>query len=95
MRKITDKVFDRLTEDTQNQKREKEALKFEEVYIAVLCVYKYTADPNPFLSASLCSCEFLLDVPDWFLFSLSAVTSTSTCRGRTTIPHPRRGSRNS
>jgi hypothetical protein len=38
VRKITDKVFDRLTEDTQ--KREKEALTFEEVYIAVLCVYK-------------------------------------------------------
>ena len=41
MRKITDKVFDRLTEDAQ--KREKEALTFEEVYIAVLCVYKYYA----------------------------------------------------
>lgn len=38
VRKITDKVFDRLTEDTK--KREQEALTFEEVYIAVLCVYK-------------------------------------------------------
>jgi len=38
VRKITDKAFDRLTEDAQ--KREKEALRFEEVYIAVLCVYK-------------------------------------------------------
>uniref|UniRef100_A0A0D9W8Z7 EF-hand domain-containing protein n=1 Tax=Leersia perrieri TaxID=77586 RepID=A0A0D9W8Z7_9ORYZ len=44
VRKITDKVFDRLTEDTQ--KREQEALTFEEVYIAVLCVYN---DINKFL----------------------------------------------
>ena len=48
MRKITDKVFDRLTEDTK--KREKEALTFEEVYIAVLCVYndinKYLPGPH-------------------------------------------------
>ena len=45
MRKITDKAFDRLTEDAQ--KREKEALRFEEVYIAVLCVYKYNSGANP------------------------------------------------
>jgi hypothetical protein len=45
VRKITDKVFDRLTEDAQ--KREKEALTFDEVYIAVLCVYKYGARSNP------------------------------------------------
>ncbi|KAF7010826.1 hypothetical protein CFC21_025182 [Triticum aestivum] len=45
VRKITDRVFDRLTEDTQ--KPEKDALKFEEVYIAVLCVYKYTAETGP------------------------------------------------
>ena len=38
MRKITDKAFDRLTEDAKT--REKEALTFDEVYIAVLCVYK-------------------------------------------------------
>ncbi|RLM65148.1 uncharacterized protein C2845_PM16G18980 [Panicum miliaceum] len=48
VRKITDKVFDRLTEDAQ--KREKEALTFEEVYIAVLCVYndinKYLPGPH-------------------------------------------------
>ena len=48
MRKITDKVFDRLTDDTK--KREKEALTFEEVYIAVLCVYndinKYLPGPH-------------------------------------------------
>ncbi|KAL5215949.1 hypothetical protein ABZP36_007350 [Zizania latifolia] len=48
VRKITDKVFDRLTEDTK--KREKEALTFEEVYIAVLCVYndinKYLPGPH-------------------------------------------------
>ncbi|KAE8815585.1 hypothetical protein D1007_07056 [Hordeum vulgare] len=48
VRKITDKVFDRLTEDTQ--RREKEALQFEEVYIAVLCVYndinKYLPGPH-------------------------------------------------
>ncbi|KAG8100892.1 hypothetical protein GUJ93_ZPchr0169g28995 [Zizania palustris] len=48
VRKITDKVFDRLTEDTKN--REKEALTFEEVYIAVLCVYndinKYLPGPH-------------------------------------------------
>ncbi|KAM0834247.1 hypothetical protein ACQ4PT_063754 [Festuca glaucescens] len=48
VRKITDKVFDRLTEDTQ--KREKEALTIEEVYIAVLCVYneinKYLPGPH-------------------------------------------------
>lgn len=48
MRKITDKVFDRLTEDTK--KREQEALTFEEVYIAVLCVYndinKYLPGPH-------------------------------------------------
>lgn len=48
VRKITDKVFDRLTEDTQ--KPEKDALKFEEVYIAVLCVYndinKYLPGPH-------------------------------------------------
>ncbi|BAF15678.1 uncharacterized protein [Oryza sativa Japonica Group] len=48
VRKITDKVFDRLTEDTK--KREQEALTFEEVYIAVLCVYndinKYLPGPH-------------------------------------------------
>ncbi|KAL6652095.1 hypothetical protein ACP70R_011020 [Stipagrostis hirtigluma subsp. patula] len=48
VRKITDKVFDRLTDDTK--KREKEALTFEEVYIAVLCVYndinKYLPGPH-------------------------------------------------
>ncbi|KAL5675090.1 hypothetical protein ACJX0J_011221, partial [Zea mays] len=48
VRKITDKVFDRLTEDAQ--KRDKEALRFEEVYIAVLCVYndinKYLPGPH-------------------------------------------------
>ncbi|KAG2574463.1 uncharacterized protein LOC120643108 [Panicum virgatum] len=47
VRKNTDKVFDRLTEDAQ--KRE-EALTFEEVYIAVLCVYndinKYLPGPH-------------------------------------------------
>ncbi|KAF0892304.1 hypothetical protein E2562_014865 [Oryza meyeriana var. granulata] len=48
VRKITDEVFDRLTDDTK--KREKEALTFEEVYIAVLCVYndinKYLPGPH-------------------------------------------------
>ena len=48
VRKITDKVFDRLTEDTR--KREKEALTFDELYIAVLCVYndinKYLPGPH-------------------------------------------------
>ncbi|RLM73556.1 uncharacterized protein C2845_PM15G20830 [Panicum miliaceum] len=44
-RKITDKAFDRLTEDAR--KREREALTFEEVYIAVLCVYKYSSRSNP------------------------------------------------
>ncbi|KAK3141604.1 hypothetical protein QOZ80_4AG0305070 [Eleusine coracana subsp. coracana] len=48
VRKITDRVFDRLTEDSK--KREKEALTFEEVYIAVLCVYndinKYLPGPH-------------------------------------------------
>lgn len=38
VRKITDRVFDRLTDDSK--KRDKDALTFEEVYIAVLCVYK-------------------------------------------------------
>jgi cytidylate kinase len=38
VRKITDRVFDRLTDDSK--KRDKEALTFEEVYIAVLFVYK-------------------------------------------------------
>lgn len=47
MRKITDKVFDRLTEDAQ--KRDKEALRFEEVYIAVLCVYKYRSEAGRML----------------------------------------------
>lgn len=49
VRKITDKVFDRLTEDI-SKKREKDALAFEEVYIAVLCVYndlnKYLPGPH-------------------------------------------------
>ncbi|XP_006652760.1 uncharacterized protein LOC102709640 [Oryza brachyantha] len=48
VRKITDKVFDHLTEDAK--KREQEALTFEEVYIAVLCVYndinKYLPGPH-------------------------------------------------
>ncbi|TVU15875.1 hypothetical protein EJB05_39417, partial [Eragrostis curvula] len=48
VRKITDRVFDRLTEDSK--KRDKEALTFEEVYIAVLCVYndinKYLPGPH-------------------------------------------------
>jgi len=56
VRKITDKVFDRLTEDAQ--KREKEALTLEEVYIAVLCVYKYSSRSNhrgPLRLQVLCS----------------------------------------
>ncbi|XP_062185560.1 uncharacterized protein LOC133889115 [Phragmites australis] len=48
VRKITDKAFDRLTEDAKT--REKEALTFDEVYIAVLCVYndinKYLPGPH-------------------------------------------------
>jgi hypothetical protein len=58
VRKITDKVFDRLTEDAQ--KREKEALRFEEVYIAVLCVYKYNSGTNPVLCCVGILCSFYL-----------------------------------
>jgi len=92
VRKITDKVFDRLTEDAQ--KREKEALRFEEVYIAVLCVYKYNSGANPVFFLNTLQ-FFYLFLTDWLLllFLLVAVTSTSTCQGRTTIPRPRRSSR--
>jgi hypothetical protein len=64
VRKNTDKVFDRLTEDAQ--KRE-EALTFEEVYIAVLCVYKYQPIQSSRSSASTSTMQF------FFLFVIGFV----------------------